>query len=134
MIFLHNVIAVSLTLVGMTFYVNLVVLNFFKREKYAYIVLEHPRIFAMVFAFIVIFLSILRGTNLFFGGISIEALPLIFLVSTPIGMIEGYVLYLTIKKSLSRTMDMKALIQIYGIILISAVAEVIFINLLNRSI
>lgn len=131
MVFTHNVIVISLILLGMTFYVNLVVLNFFKREKYAYIVLEHPRTFAAVFAFIVLFLSILRGINLFFGGISVEALPSIFLVSAPIGIIEGYGLYLTIKKTLSRTMSIKDLVYIYGIFLIAAVIEIGFINLLT---
>jgi len=41
MLFVHNVLVVSLILLGMTFYVNLVILNFFKREKYSHIVLEH---------------------------------------------------------------------------------------------
>ena len=34
-LFLHNVLVVSLILIGMTFYVNLVILNFFKHEKHA---------------------------------------------------------------------------------------------------
>jgi hypothetical protein len=131
MIFINNVIVVSLILLGMTFYVDLVVLGFFKREKYAHVVLEHPRIFAIVFALTVLFLSILRGTNLFLGKIIVEALPIIFLVSAPIGIIEGYGIYLTIKKTLSRTMTMKDLICIYGIFLIAALIEVGFINILR---
>ncbi len=131
MIFIHNVIAISLILLGMTFYVNLVVLGFFKREKYAYIVLEHPRTFAIVFAFIVLFLSILRGASLFLGRIVIEALPMIFIVSSPVGIIEGYGVYLTIKKTLSRTVTVKDLVCIYGIFIIAAVIEVGFINFLR---
>lgn len=129
MLFIHNVLVVSLILLGMTFYVNLVVSNFFKREKYAHIVLEHPRTFALVFAIVVIFLSILRGSSLF-GGLDIEKLPLILLISTPMGIVEGYGIYLTINKTLSRSMSTKDLIYIYGIFLIAAIIEVGFINLL----
>ena len=131
MIFINNVIVVSLILLGMTFYVDLVVLGFFKREKYANVVLEHPRTFAIVFAIIVLFLSILRGANLFLGRIIVEALPIIFLVSAPVGIIEGYGIYLTIKKTLSRTITVKDLVYIYGIFIIAAVVEVGFINILR---
>ena len=131
MIFMHNVIVISLILLGMKFYVDLVVLGFFKREKYAYIVLDNPRTFAIIFAFIVLFLSILRGTNLFLGTIIVEALPIIFLVSAPVGIIEGYGIYLTIKKTLSRTITVKDLAYIYGIFIIAAAVEVGFINILR---
>ena len=131
MIFINNVIVVSLILLGMTFYVDLVVLGFFKREKYVNVVLEHPRTFAIVFAIIVLFLSILRGANLFLGRIIVEALPIIFLVSAPIGIIEGYGIYLTIRKTLSRTMAVKDLVRIYGIFLIAALIEIGFINILK---
>ena len=130
MIFINNIIVVSLILLGMRFYVDLVVLGFFKREKYANVVLEHPRTFAIVFAFIVLFLSILRGVNLFFGRIIVEALPAIFLVSAPIGIIEGYGVYLTIRKTLSRTITVKDLVYIYGIFLIAALIEIGLINIL----
>ena len=129
MLFIHNVLVISLILLGMTFYVNLVISNFFKREKYAHIVLEHPRTFALVFTLLIVFLSILRGSNLL-GGVSVEALPFILMISAPIGIIEGYGIYLTIKKTLSRTMSMKDLAYIYGVFLIAAIIEVGFINLL----
>ena len=129
MLFVHNVLVVSLILLGMTFYVNLVILNFFKREKYAHIVLEHSRTFALVFAVVVIFLSILRGSSMY-GVRSIEELPLILLISAPMGIVEGYGIYLTIKKTLSRSMSTKDLIYIYGIFFIAAIIEVGFINLL----
>ncbi len=129
MLFIHNVLVISLILLGMTFYVNLVISNFFKREKYAHIVLEHPRTFALVFTLMIVFLSILRGSSLL-GGVSVEALPFILLISAPIGIIEGYGIYLTIKKTLSRTMSMKDLAYIYGVFLIAAIIEVGFINLL----
>ena len=129
MLFIHNVLVISLIILGMTFYVNLVVSNFFKREKYAHIVLEHPKTFAIVFTVMILFLSILREGSLF-GGVSVEALPLILLISAPMGIVEGYGMYLTIKKTLSRTMSMKDLAYIYSIFLIAAIIEVGFINLL----
>lgn len=129
MLFIHNVLVISLILLGMTFYVNLV-LNFFKKNRYDQVVLEHPRTFALVFTVMIVFLSILRGSNLLYGGITVEALPLILLISAPIGIVEGYGIYLTIKKTLNRTISMKDLIYIYGLFLIAAVMEVAFIDLL----
>ena len=130
MLFLHNILVASLVLIGMTFYVNLVDLNFFKREKYGDVVISHPRIFAMVFACMIILLSILRGATLINGGVSLENLPLILLVSAPVGIIEGYGIYLTIKKTFSRTITTKALSYILGIFLLASIIEVGFINLL----
>jgi len=129
MLFLHNILVISLILLGMTFYVNLV-LNFFIKGKYERIVLEHPRTFALVFTIMIIFLSILRGSTLIYGGVSVDKLPLIILISTPIGIVEGYGIYLIIKKTLSQTMSTKALAYIYGIFFIAAIMEVSFINLL----
>jgi hypothetical protein len=76
-------------------------------------------------------LSILRGATLFLGEIIVEALPAIFLVSAPIGIIEGYGIYLTIKKTLDRTLNVKNLVFIYGIFVIAAIIEVCFINILG---
>jgi hypothetical protein len=130
MLFVHNTLAISLILLGMTFYVNLVVLNFFKREKYADVLLQHPRIFALIFTIIVLFLSILRVAAITYGGVDIVYLPQILLLSAPIGIIEGYGIYLTISKTLSRTMSTRNLVFIYGIFLVAAMIEVGFINLL----
>jgi len=129
MLFIHNILVISLILLGMTFYVNLVLSDFFKKEKYSHIVLDHPRTFALVFTLMIVFLSVLRGSSLL-GGVSVEELPLILLISMPIGLVEGYGIYLTIKKTLSQTMSMKDLAYIYGIFLIAAILEVAFINLL----
>ncbi|MEM2995582.1 MAG: hypothetical protein QXI91_06190 [Candidatus Bathyarchaeia archaeon] len=131
MFFMHNILVVSLILLGMTFYVNLVLLNFFKREKYGNIVVEHPRPFAVTFAVVIIFISILRGATLIYGGVNIETLHLILLISTPIGIVEGYGVYLTLEKTLSRTISMKNLAYIYGIFFIAALMEVAFINALK---
>ncbi|MEM2105776.1 MAG: hypothetical protein QXV21_04840 [Candidatus Bathyarchaeia archaeon] len=130
MLFVHNTLAISLILLGMTFYVNLVLLNFFKREKYADILLQHPRIFAVIFTVVVLFLSILRVSGLTYGQIDIAYLPQILLISAPIGILEGYGIYLTISKTLSRTMSTKDLVFIYVIFLVAAAIEVGFINLL----
>ena len=128
MLFIHNILVASWILLGLTFYVNLVVSGFFKREKQPDIVLNHPRIFALVFTVIVVFLSILRGSSLL-GGVEVDALLQILLISAPMGIVEGYGIYLTIKKTLSRTMSMKDLVYIYGIFFIAAALEVTFINL-----
>jgi hypothetical protein len=130
MLFIHNILVISLILLAMTFYVSLV-LNFFKKRKYEYVVLEHPRTFALVFTVMIVFLSILRGSTLISGGVSVDALPLIILISTPIGIVEGYGIYLTIKKTLGREITMKNLASIYGIFLVAAIMEVGFINLLR---
>jgi hypothetical protein len=112
----------------MSFYVDLVVLNFFKKERYSHIVLEHPRIFAIIFTIIILVLSILRGISLFFGGISFEVLPQVLFVSAPLGIIEGYGIFLTIKKTLSRTLSMRGLVHIYSVFLVAAFIEVAFIK------
>ena len=57
-VFVHNVLVVSLILLGMTFYVGLV-LNFFPQRKIEYVVLHNPRVFAFVFTLMIIFISIL---------------------------------------------------------------------------
>jgi hypothetical protein len=53
------------------------------------------------------------------------------LVSTPIGIVEGYGIYVTIKKTLRREVSIKDLVYIYGIFFIAAVIEVSFIALLK---
>jgi len=129
MIFIHNIIVVSLVLLGLTFYVYLMALDSFKREKHGRVVLEHPRAFAMIFTFLILFLSLLKGTRLFYGEIGVELLPLILLGSSPIGIIEGYGIYLTVKNTLSG-ISMKDLVHIYVVFLIAAIIEVTIINLL----
>lgn len=131
MIFINNIIVASLILLGMTFYVDLVVLGFFKKEKYANVVLDHPRAFAGIFAFIVLFISIFRGIDFFLGQIVVKVLPTIFLVSAPMVILEGYGIYVTIQKTLSRAITMKSLVQIYGLFFIAALVEVGLINVLG---
>lgn len=131
MIFMNNIIVVSLIILGMTFYVKLVTLGFFKTDKNSTVIIDHPRIFAIVFSFIVVFLGILRGVNHFFGKITIELLPIILFLNAPIGIIEGYGVYLTIKRTLNRKMTLRSLLYIFIIFIIAAIFEVGIINILN---
>jgi len=131
MVFMNNIIVISLILLGMSFYVHLVTSGFFKNEKHSNIILEHPKLFAFIFAFIVLFLGILRGVNQSFGKIAIEHLPAIFLITAPIGMIEGTAVYLTIKKTLNKTINIRSLVCIFGIFVIAALIEVGLLSILK---
>jgi hypothetical protein len=57
-------------------------------------------------------------------------LPLILLISAPVGIIKGYGIYLTIKKTIGRTMSLKDLACIYGVFFTASIMEVGFINTL----
>ncbi len=129
-IFVHNVLVVSLILLGMTFYVGLV-LNFMSKNETDYVVLHNPRIFAFVFTVMVIFISILRASTLVYGKVFVETLVLVILLSTPNAIIEGYGIFQTIERTLKRNMTTKALAGIYLLFLIAALIEVGYIYLLR---
>ncbi|MFQ6068326.1 MAG: hypothetical protein ACE5KD_02165 [Candidatus Bathyarchaeia archaeon] len=129
LVFIHNVLAVSLILLAMTFYVELV-LSFFKPRKYEYVVLQHPRLFALIFTFMIIFLSIFRTSMIVFGSVILSGLAAVVLLSLPNGIIEGYGIYLTIQKTLRRSMTMRSLLTVYSLFFVAAVVEVGFIQLL----
>ncbi len=129
MVFIHNVLAISIILLGISFYVEFV-LNFLKEEKHEYVVLEHPKIFAILFTLIILFVSILRSCMLIYGVVEIQRLGLIILLSSPNGIIEAYGIYLTIKETLNRTITMKTLALIYGLFFVAALMEVGFVKLL----
>jgi hypothetical protein len=128
-VFIHNVLVISLILLAMTFYVELV-LSFFKPRKYEYVVLQHPRLFALIFACMIILLSIFRASMIVFGSVVLSSLATVVLLSLPNGIIEGYGIYLTIQKTLSRSMTLKDLFAIYLLFFVAAVVEVGFIQLL----
>ena len=132
-IFVHNVLVVSLILLGMTFYVGLV-LNFMPKRDIEYVILHNPRIFAFIFTVMVIFLSILRASTLVYGKVFLETLALILLVSTPNAIIEGYGIFQTIERTLKRNMTTKALAGIYGLFFIAAIIEVGYVYLLRAMI
>ena len=128
-IFVHNVLVVSLIIVAMTFYVNFV-LTFLPKRKYEYVVLEHPRLFAFIFTVMILVISILRASNFVYGKVFIDTLALVILVSAPNGIIEGYGIFQSIKKALKRNMIMKDLALIYFIFFIAAAIEVGYIQAL----
>jgi len=131
-VFIHNVLAVSLILVGMTFYVDLV-LNFLPKRKYEYLVLQHPRLFAVVFTVIILIVSIFRAGTLLQGQIVISTLPLVILVSAPNGIIEGYGIFQCIQKTLRKNMTIKDLAVIYSLFFVAAVFEVGYVQVLRMS-
>ena len=129
-VFVHNVLVVSLILLGMTFYVGLV-LNFMPQREIEYVVLHNPRIFAFVFTLMIIFISILRASMLVYGQVFVDTLALVILLSTPNAIIEGYGIFQTIEKTLKRKMTMKALAAIYMIFFVAALIEVGYVHLLK---
>jgi len=129
-VFVHNILVVSLILLGMTFYVGLV-LNFMPQREIEYVVLHNPRIFAFVFTLMIIFISILRASMLVYGQVFVDTLALVILLSTPNAIIEGYGIFQTIEKTLKRKMTMKALAAIYIIFFVAALIEVGYVHLLK---
>lgn len=128
-VFMHNVLAVSLILLGMTFYVQLV-LNYFPKRKYEYIILEHPRVFAAVFTVVILLVSVLRASMLVYELVIVDFLGWIALLSLPNGIVEGYAIYLTIKKTLSRELTLRDLILIYTLFFVAAIIEVVYMQTL----
>lgn len=129
-IFIHNVLVVSLILLGMSFYVELV-LNFMSKNDKDYVALHNPRLFAFVFTVMVILISILRASTLVYGKVLVQTLVLVILLSTPNAIIEGYGIFQTIEKTLKRNMTTKALVGIYLLFLIAAIIEVGYVYLLR---
>jgi hypothetical protein len=129
-VFVHNVLVVSLILLGMTFYVGLL-LNFFPQRKIEYVVLNNPRIFAFVFTLMIILISILRASMLVYGQVVVNTLPFVILLSTPNAILEGFGIFKTIEKTMKRKMTMKALVAIYLIFFVAALVEVGYVLLLR---
>ena len=129
MVFTHNVLVISLILIGMSFYVQ-IVLNFLPKREIEHVIINHPKIFALIFTGVILLISILRTCMLIYGAIEIQRLGLIMLLSSPNGIIEAYGIYLTIKETLNRTITGKTLALIYGLFFIAALIEVGFTQLL----
>jgi len=129
MVFAHNVLVISLILIGMSFYVQ-IVLNFLPKREIEHVIINHPKIFALIFTGVILLISILRTCMLIYGAIEIRRLGLIMLLSSPNGIIEAYGIYLTIKETLNRTITSKTLALIYGLFFIAALIEVGFTQLL----
>ncbi|MFB0501224.1 MAG: hypothetical protein ACETVP_02025 [Candidatus Bathyarchaeia archaeon] len=132
LVFIHNILAVSLILVGMAFYVDFV-LAFVPKRKYEYLVLQHPRLFALVFTIMILLVSIFRAGTLLQGQVIINTLPLVILVSAPNGMIEGYGIFQCIEKTLKKSMSIRDLAVIYSIFFVAAIIEVGYVEALRTS-
>lgn len=129
LVFIHNVLAVSLIVLGMAFYVE-VVLTFMPKRKIEYVVLQNPEVFALVFAIMILSISILRASTLVRGNVEISTLAMVVLLSLPAGVIEGYGIYQAIKKTLKKSLQTRDLAIIYTIFFVAAVVEVGFVQAL----
>ncbi len=130
MVFIHNVIVVSLIIIGMSFYVEFVT-AFLPKREIEYIVLNHPRIFAVIFTLIILVISILRIYWLLYGRILMDVIAIIMLISLPHGIVEAYGIYKAIHETLANKLSNKALTKIYLIFLLAAILEVSFVQTLK---
>jgi hypothetical protein len=128
-LFLHNVIVVSMIIIGMSFYVRVV--DFLPRRKFEYMVLEHPKFFALFFTMIFFSLSIIRTTNIL--RVSLKDMLLFIIFSLPHGILEFYSIFLAIKITLEKNLSINKLIIIYFILLISAILELFLIHYTLKS-
>lgn len=129
LVFIHNVLAISLIILAMAFYVE-IVLTFMPKRKIEYVVLENPKIFAGVFTFMILFISILRASTLVRGQVEINTLALVILLSLPNGLVEGYGIFQAITKTLAKKLAIRDLALIYLVFFIAAAIEVGFIQAL----
>jgi len=129
-VFLHNVFAVSLIMLGMTFYVKFV-LTFLPKKRFEYVVLQHPRLFASIFTLVILAVSILRA-NALLQTLLLQNPMLIILLSLPQGILEAYAILLSIEKILKRNLTLKNVFTVYFIFLLAAVLEVGFIHVLTH--
>ncbi len=129
LVFIHNLLAISLIILGMAFYVEFV-LAFLPEKKIERVVLSHPRIFALVFTIVILFVSILRASTLLEGQVAVNTLALVMLFSLPNGILEGYGIFRSIEKTLGRKLTFKDLAIVYSIFFVAAVFEVGFVHVL----
>ena len=127
-VFLHNVFAVSLIMLGMAFYVRFV-LAFLPQKRFEYVVLQHPRLFAFIFTIVILAVSILRANTLLRAQL-LQNPMLIILLSLPQGILEAYAILLAIEKVLKRSLTLKNIATVYSIFLLAAILEVNFIHFL----
>ncbi|MBS7649438.1 MAG: hypothetical protein QXK89_00435 [Candidatus Bathyarchaeia archaeon] len=130
MIFMHNVIAVSLIIIGMSFYVDFVQ-AFLPKRRVDYVVLDHPNIFAAIFTSIILVISILRVYYHVYGRIVVDVVEIIMMISLPHGVVEAYGIYKAIHVTLAKNLTNKMLIKICLIFLLAAFLEVGFIQVLK---
>lgn len=129
LLFIHNVLAVSLIILGMAFYVE-IVLNFMPKRQIEYVIIQNPSIFAVIFTAMILLMSILRASTLITGEIDIGKLVLVILISVPNALVEGYGIFQAIKKTLSKKLTIRSLGLVYLIFFLAAIVEVGFVQLL----
>lgn len=129
LLFIHNLLAISLIILGMAFYVEFV-LAFLPEKKIERVVLRHPRVFALVFTIIILFVSVLRASSLLQGQVAINTLAIVMLFSLPNGILEGYGIFRSIEKTLRRKLTFKDLAIVYSIFFFAAIFEVGFVHIL----
>jgi len=129
LLFVHNVLAISLIILAMSFYVEMVY-AFMPKRKIEYVILDNPRIFSLVFTAVILLISILRASTLVRGQIDVSTLAIVVLLSLPNGLVEGYGIYQAIKKTLKKALSTKGLVVIYLIFLVAAAIEVGFVQVL----
>ncbi len=129
LVFIHNVLAISLIILAMSFYVG-IVLNFMPKRKIEYVIIENPEIFAVVFTIMIILISVLRASSLVRGQVDINTFALVILLSLPNGLVEGFGIFQAIKKTLKKALQTRDLAIIYAIFFIAAVVEVGFVQAL----
>jgi len=129
LVFMHNVLAISLIILGMTFYVG-IVLTFMPKRRIEYVVLQNPTVFAVVFTVMILAISIFRASTLMKGAVDIGSLALVILVSAPNAIIEGYGIFQALRRTLSKNLTVRSLGAIYLIFFVAAVVEVGFVQLL----
>lgn len=129
LLFVHNVLAISLIILAMALYVEMVY-TLMPKRKIEYVILENPRIFAFVFTAVILLVSILRASTLVRGEVEVSTLAIVVLLSLPNGLVEGYGIYQAIKKTLKKALSTKDLAAIYLIFLIAAAIEVGFVQVL----
>ena len=129
LVFVHNVLAISLIILAMAFYVG-IVMTFMPKRKIEYVIIDNPEIFAAVFTVVIILISVLRASTLVHGEVDVNTLALVILLSLPNGLVEGYGIFQAIKKTLKKTLAMRDLAVIYAIFFVAAVVEVGFVQVL----
>jgi len=130
LVFIHNVLAISLIILGMAFYVEIVLTFMPPKRKIEYVVLQNPEVFAVVFTVLILLISILRASTLVRGQIDINTLALVILLSVPNGLVEGYGIFQAIKKTLKKTLTTLDLAKIYFVFFVAAAIEVGFVQAL----
>jgi len=129
LVFIHNVLAISLVILAMAFYVE-IVLTFMPKRKMEYIVILNPGTFALVFTAVILLISIFRASTLIQGQVDISTIAIVILLSLPNGLVEGYGIFQAIKKTLQKSLRTRDLAVIYTIFFIAALVEVGFVQVL----